>query len=76
MKNYEKIKQMAPTQLAKLLYLLKINDCGINSFEECSKCIAYEICHLPTEKAIENWLSAETQGKVTNEQTRTTKRNQ
>lgn len=63
MKNYEKIKQMTPTQLAKLLYLLKINDCGISSFEDCSKCIAYEICRLPTEKAIKNWLSVETQGK-------------
>lgn len=59
MNNGDKIRSMTDDKLAKLLYLLKVSDCGINSFDECKTCIANGLCQTFGRKQIKEWLKSE-----------------
>lgn len=60
MNNYEKIKSMSVDEMAECIYLLKVSDCGIDSFDECPSCKIYGLCQQIGKYNIQQWLLAET----------------
>ena len=61
MNNYEKIKNMSITRLAKLLSALFRNSCSYPIEYSCESCVAKSICDLEsqTEYRIKQWLLKE-----------------